>query len=60
MLFTGLMSYVRVEIANQMREEGQNALFWCGAVTQVGSAVGAVVMFVLVNEYFLFTPYTPC
>ncbi|MPC84754.1 Solute carrier family 52, riboflavin transporter, member 3 [Portunus trituberculatus] len=59
-LFTGLMSYVRVEIANQMREEGQSALFWCGAVTQVGSAIGAVVMFVLVNVYFFFTPYIPC
>lgn len=59
-LFTGLMTYVRVEIANQMREEGQSALFWCGAVTQVGSAVGAVVMFVLVNVYYLFTPYMPC
>lgn len=58
--FTGVMTYVRVEIANQMREEGQKALFWCGAVTQVGSAVGAVTTFILVNVYMLFTPYYPC
>ena len=55
-----MMTYVRVEIANQMREEGQQALFWCGAVTQIGSAVGAVVTFVLVNVYSFFTAYTPC
>ncbi|KAG0720327.1 Riboflavin transporter 2 [Chionoecetes opilio] len=59
-LFTGVMTYVRVEIANQMREEGQRALFWCGAVTQAGSAVGAVITFVLVNVYGFFTAYTPC
>lgn len=59
-LFIGVMTYVRVEIANQMREEGQRALFWCGAITQVGSAVGAVTMFILVNVYNLFTGYYPC
>ncbi|XP_050721383.1 solute carrier family 52, riboflavin transporter, member 3-B-like isoform X1 [Eriocheir sinensis] len=58
--FTGVMTYVRVEIANQMREEGQRALFWCGAVTQVGSAIGAVTTFILVNVYELFTAYYPC
>ncbi|XP_042217179.1 solute carrier family 52, riboflavin transporter, member 3-B-like [Homarus americanus] len=58
--FTGVMTFVRVEIANQMREEGARALFWCGAVTQAGSAVGAVTTFVLVNVYNLFTPYHPC
>ncbi|XP_045586758.1 solute carrier family 52, riboflavin transporter, member 3-A isoform X3 [Procambarus clarkii] len=59
-VFTGVMTYVRVEIANQMREEGARALFWCGAVTQAGSAIGAITTFVLVNVYNLFTPYYPC
>lgn len=59
-LFTGVMTYVRVEIANQMREESARALFWCGAVTQAGSAVGAITTFVLINVYNLFTPYYPC
>ncbi|KAK7076373.1 hypothetical protein SK128_018806 [Halocaridina rubra] len=58
--FTGVMTYVRVEIANQMREEGAHALFWCGAVTQIGSAVGAVVGFLLVNVFTLFAYYDPC
>ncbi|XP_027214919.2 solute carrier family 52, riboflavin transporter, member 3-B isoform X2 [Penaeus vannamei] len=59
-VFTFIMTYVRVEIANLMREQGARALFWCGAVTQAGSAVGAVTTFVLVNVYNLFTPYYPC
>lgn len=54
------MTYVRVEIANQLREEGARSLFWCGAVTQAGSAVGAIVTFLLVNVYSLFIPYYPC
>lgn len=59
-MFTGLMTYVRVEIANQMREEGARALFWCGAVTQAGSAVGSIITFILVNVCNLFTAYYPC
>lgn len=61
-LFHGVMSYVRVEVANKMRDEGdgQRALFWAGAFTQAGSAVGAITMFVLINVCNLFTPYYPC
>ncbi|CAL4111521.1 unnamed protein product [Meganyctiphanes norvegica] len=61
-VFSGVMSYVRVEVANKMRDEGdgQRALFWAGAFTQFGSAIGAITMFVLVNVYNLFTPYYPC
>lgn len=59
-LFIGLMTYVRVEIANLMREEGAHALFWCGAVTQIGSAGGAVIGFLLVNVFKLFAYYDPC
>ncbi|XP_076061082.1 solute carrier family 52, riboflavin transporter, member 3-B-like isoform X2 [Oratosquilla oratoria] len=59
-IFTGAMTYVRVEIANLMRGEGVTALFWSGAVTQAGSAVGAVTAFILVNVLHLFTPYYPC
>ncbi|XP_068205739.1 solute carrier family 52, riboflavin transporter, member 3-B isoform X2 [Palaemon carinicauda] len=59
-LFTALMTYVRVEIANLMREEGAHALFWCGAVTQIGSAGGAVIGFLLVNVFHLFAYYDPC
>ncbi|XP_076044888.1 solute carrier family 52, riboflavin transporter, member 3-A-like isoform X2 [Oratosquilla oratoria] len=58
--FTGLMTYVRVETANLMREDGASALFWSGAITQASSAVGAVTIFVLVNVCQLFTPYYPC
>ena len=43
-----LFSYVKVCIAGLCRDAGQ--LFRCGVVTQLGSALGAGLMFVLVNE----------
>ncbi|RXG51357.1 Solute carrier family 52, riboflavin transporter, member 3-A [Armadillidium vulgare] len=47
--FSGIITYVRVEIANLMRKDGATPLFWSGVVTQAGSAIGAGVAFVLVN-----------
>jgi len=50
---TGAMfSYVKVCVAGMCRNSGY--LFSCGVVTQVGSAVGALVMFILVNVVNLF------
>jgi len=50
---TGAMfSYVKVCVAGMCRDSGY--LFSCGVVTQVGSAVGALVMFILVNVVNLF------
>ena len=43
-----LFSYVKVCVAGMCRNSGY--LFSCGVVTQIGSAVGALVMFLLVNE----------
>ncbi|XP_067001981.1 solute carrier family 52, riboflavin transporter, member 3-A isoform X3 [Anabrus simplex] len=58
-LFTGLISYIKVSIASLFRREPGRALFWCGAVQQMGSAFGAIVTFFLVNYTHLFTSYTP-
>ena len=43
-----LFSYVKVSVAGMCREAGW--LFACGVVTQVGSAFGALLMFILVNK----------
>jgi len=50
-----LFSYVKVCVAGMCRNSGY--LFSCGVVTQIGSAVGALVMFLLVNEAQLFEGY---
>lgn len=58
--FSGIITYVRVEIANIMRKDGATPLFWSGVVTQAGSAVGSAVAFVLVNVTDSFVSYEPC
>jgi len=50
-----LFSYVKVSVAGMCREAGW--LFACGVVTQVGSAFGALLMFILVNKVSLFQGY---
>ena len=43
-----MFSYVKVSVAGMCRDSGW--LFHCGVLTQVGSAGGALVMFILVNQ----------
>jgi len=50
-----LFSYVKVSVAGMCRDSGW--LFHCGVLTQVGSAGGALVMFLLVNQVNLFKGY---
>ena len=42
------LASLQVTVAGLCRDSGY--LFSCGVVTQVGSAVGALVMFILVNK----------
>jgi len=51
-MFSALFSYVKVCIGRMCQEKDK--LFWCGAVTQLGSAAGAGLMFLLVNQAQLF------
>ncbi|XP_048377000.1 solute carrier family 52, riboflavin transporter, member 2 [Stegostoma tigrinum] len=60
MLFTGLFSYLKVVIGSILHEAGHLALVWCGASIQVGSLIGALVMFPLVSIYQLFTSGQAC
>jgi len=57
---SALFSYAKVTIATIFRDEGRRALVWCGAITQVGSSVGALIMFPLVNVYYVFQSNPPC
>merc|ERR1711953_771988 len=50
-----LFSYVKVSVAGMCRDSG--LLFQCGALTQAGSAGGALLMFLLVNQVGLFQGY---
>uniref|UniRef100_H9GH82 Riboflavin transporter n=1 Tax=Anolis carolinensis TaxID=28377 RepID=H9GH82_ANOCA len=53
-LFTGTLSYVKVMLGVILRSHSHSALVWYGAVEQLGSLLGALVMFPLVNVYGLF------
>eukprot|EP00096_Caligus_rogercresseyi_P003942 TRINITY_DN1790_c0_g1_i1.p1 TRINITY_DN1790_c0_g1~~TRINITY_DN1790_c0_g1_i1.p1 ORF type:complete len:438 (-),score=46.32 TRINITY_DN1790_c0_g1_i1:116-1429(-) len=56
-VYGGLFSYVKVSIAGTCRNISNSTLFWCGAVTQVGSALGALIMFLIVNYTNTFKAY---
>nr|SVE75161.1 EOG090X07AW [Daphnia dolichocephala] len=62
-LCVGLLTYVKVSIASIFRMEegkGDRNLFWFGVFTQVGSAIGSIIAFLLVNVYQYFEAYYPC
>lgn len=54
LFFTGTLSYVKVMVGVILRDRSHNALVWCGAATQMGSLVGSIIMFPLVNIYQFF------
>lgn len=54
LLFTGTLTYVKVMVGVILRDHSHSALVWCGAAAQIGSLVGSVTMFPLVNVYRLF------
>ncbi|XP_070766919.1 solute carrier family 52, riboflavin transporter, member 3-A [Enoplosus armatus] len=54
LFFTGMLTYVKVMVGVILRDRSHNALVWCGAAAQMGSLVGSVTMFPLVNVYGLF------
>ncbi|XP_071401984.1 solute carrier family 52, riboflavin transporter, member 3-A [Centroberyx affinis] len=52
--FTGTLTYAKVMVGVILRDRSHSALVWCGAAAQMGSLVGSVTMFPLVNVYRLF------
>lgn len=59
-ILVGLVSYVRLSITTVFRYQGGKSLVWVGAVTQMGSLIGSVLSFSLVNFTDLFQQYYPC
>ncbi|XP_012521226.1 PREDICTED: solute carrier family 52, riboflavin transporter, member 3 [Propithecus coquereli] len=59
-LFTGCLSYVKVMLGVILRDRSRSALLWCGAAVQLGSLLGAVLMFPLVNVLRLFVSADFC
>jgi len=41
--------YLRTAVSTLLRNQGKKALLWCGITIQLGSFIGAVLMFPLVN-----------
>ncbi|GFS44756.1 solute carrier family 52, riboflavin transporter, member 3-B [Nephila pilipes] len=60
-MVSGAVAFTKACIASILRREGgQVALYRCGVVTQIGSAIGAIVTFSLIQYTTLFKSYTPC
>ncbi|XP_053937156.1 solute carrier family 52, riboflavin transporter, member 3 [Cuculus canorus] len=59
-LFTGTLSYVKVMAGVILRSHSHSALVWYGAVEQLGSLLGALLMFPLVNIYDFFKSADYC
>ncbi|NXW02885.1 S52A3 protein, partial [Fregetta grallaria] len=59
-LFTGTLSYVKVMAGVILRSQSRSALVWYGAVEQLGSLLGALLMFPLVNVYGFFKSADYC
>jgi len=43
-----------------IRAEGKRGLFWYGAITQLGSASGALITFLVVNLTTIFEGFEAC
>ncbi|NXH75557.1 S52A3 protein, partial [Hydrobates tethys] len=59
-LFTGTLSYVKVMAGVILRSHSRSALVWYGAAEQLGSLLGALLMFPLVNIYQFFKSTNYC
>uniref|UniRef100_A0A5S6QSQ0 Riboflavin transporter n=1 Tax=Trichuris muris TaxID=70415 RepID=A0A5S6QSQ0_TRIMR len=58
---TGACSYLRTVIADKIRKSNiESRMFYCGAFSQVGSFIGALAMFPLINVYNVFNAVNPC
>merc|ERR1712180_471450 len=60
-LFTFFVTLVKVSIANDLRnfKNKSKYLLWYGAITQLGSFLGAISVYPMVH-FGMFTPRWPC
>ncbi|XP_065354201.1 solute carrier family 52, riboflavin transporter, member 3-A isoform X2 [Calliphora vicina] len=60
-LLIGLVSYIKLSITTVMRSQGGKSLVWTGGLTQLGSTIGSILIFVLINYTNSFTAaYEEC
>ncbi|KAK6183458.1 hypothetical protein SNE40_010937 [Patella caerulea] len=55
-----VLTYAKVGVANVLRLSGRKSLILCGAFTQIGSFIGAIVGYIVVNIYALFVDAPYC
>lgn len=56
----GLIGFVKMGITTLYRPDPGRGLYYTGVATQVGSLIGAITTFVLVNYTKIFKSYSPC
>ncbi|XP_075149111.1 riboflavin transporter isoform X2 [Haematobia irritans] len=60
-LLVGLVSYIKLSISTVMRSQGGKSLVWTGGLSQLGSLIGSVLIFLLINKTNSFTAaYEEC
>ncbi|XP_023288429.1 solute carrier family 52, riboflavin transporter, member 3-A isoform X2 [Orussus abietinus] len=59
-IVNGLIGFIKMAITTLFRSDPGKGLYYTGVATQVGSVVGAVITFVLVNYAGIFHSYSPC
>lgn len=56
----GLIGFIKMGITTLYRPDPGKGLYYCGVATQIGSLIGAIITFVLVNHLKVFKSYSPC
>jgi riboflavin transporter 2 len=54
------LGYPRLVIANYVRAHSSNGMFWFGASVQLGSLVGSIIAYILVETFSVFKEQVPC
>ena len=59
-LVCGLGGFIKMGITTLFRPDPGRGLYYTGIATQVGSLIGAITTFILVNNAKIFHSYSPC
>ncbi|XP_058802097.1 solute carrier family 52, riboflavin transporter, member 3-like [Phymastichus coffea] len=59
-LVFGISGFVKLGIITLFRPDPGRGLYYTGVATQLGSLVGAITSFILVNHTKIFQSYSPC
>lgn len=59
-LVCGMIGFIKMGIITLFRPDPGRGLYYTGVATQVGSLIGALITFPLVNSTDLFQSYSPC